>query len=213
MPPQRFVTYARVSTQQQGQSGLGLEAQRHAVTQYLGANQSAVIAEFVEVESGRKVNRPELAKALALCQGHQATLVVAKLDRLARNAAFLLTLRDSGVDFVCADMPQANRFTIGIMAVVAEAESDAISARVRDGIAAAKERGVKIGTPGNLTNRDRRKGCRIANAHRRSAAHQRIWDLTPVVRELRAAGARSHEDLANALNERGIPTASRASTA
>jgi DNA invertase Pin-like site-specific DNA recombinase len=176
------------------------------VAKFLGADARYIVGEFVEMESGRKSDRPQLLKALAACRYHRATLVVARLDRLARNAAFLLTLRDAGVQFVCADAPHATRLTIGIMAVVAEAESDAISARVRDGIAAAKERGVKIGTPGNLTNRDRRKGRRIANAHRRSAAYQRIWDLTPVVRELRASGARSHEDLANALNERGIPT-------
>lgn len=206
MSHHRFVTYARVSTRQQGESGLGLEAQRHAVAQYLGVHQAAVIAEFVEVESGRKTNRPELAKALALCSGHQATLVVAKLDRLARNAAFLLTLQDSGVDFVCADMPQANRFTIGIMAVVAEAESEANSARVKAALAARERRGLKR-PPTRFTKEATLKGQRAQIAIRRAQARQRAVALMPIVMELRAAGAQSGHHIAAGLNARGIPTA------
>jgi DNA invertase Pin-like site-specific DNA recombinase len=182
MPQSRFITYARVSTQRQGQSGLGLEAQRHAVAQYLGANQCHVIGEFVEVESGRKTNRPELAKALALCRGYGATLVVAKLDRLARNAAFLLALRDSRVDFVCADMPQANRLTIGIMAVVAEAEADAISARVKAALAERRRRGFKLGNPKHFGDKESlRRGQQAGHAARSAAARQRAAALIPIV--------------------------------
>jgi DNA invertase Pin-like site-specific DNA recombinase len=203
MLEQRFITYARVSTQRQGHSGLGLEAQRYAVAQYLGANQCHVVGEFVEVESGRKATRPELAKAVAACRIHGATLVVAKLDRLARNAAFLLALRDSGVDFICADMPQANRLTIGILAVVAEAEADAISARVKAALAARKRRGLT--QKSNLDERARRKGQQASRASRQAAAQKRAWDLMPIVKELRAAGAHSPLALLEALNTRGIP--------
>src|SRR4051794_13540802 len=118
----KFVSYLRVSTAKQGRSGLGLEAQRQAVAEHLNGGRWTLVAEHVEVESGRRNDRPALAKALADCRIHGATLIVAKLDRLSRNAAFLLTLRDSGVQFVAADMPQANALTVGILAVVAEAE-------------------------------------------------------------------------------------------
>jgi DNA invertase Pin-like site-specific DNA recombinase len=208
MPPQRFITYARVSTQRQGQSGLGLEAQRYAVAEYLGANRSNVVGEFVEVESGRKNSRPELQKALAACRVHRATLVVARLDRLARNAAFLLTLRDSDVDFVCADMPQANRMTIGILGVVAEAESEAISVRTKAALAAAKRRGAKLGNPQLWKSPEiQRKGRLIANANSHAASVQRAAKLMPIVKELREAGADSYRALADALNARGVPTA------
>jgi DNA invertase Pin-like site-specific DNA recombinase len=206
MPAQRFVTYARVSTQRQGQLGLSLDAQRHAVTQYLGANMSGVMGEFVEIESGRKTNRPELAKALALCRAYGATLVVSKLDRLARNAAFLLALRDSKVDFICADMPQATRLTIGIMAVIAEAEADAISARTKAALAERKRRGFKLGNPEHLFNEAAmRKGHQVRIANARAAARQRAAALTPIVNELRAGGALTFDALADGLNARGIP--------
>src|SRR5258708_7156698 len=116
----KFVSYLRVSTDKQGRSGLGLQAQRKAVEDFLNDGSWTLLAEFVEVESGKRNDRPELAKALAACRVHNATLVVAKLDRLARNAFFLLGLREAEVEFVCCDMPFANRLTIGIMAMVAE---------------------------------------------------------------------------------------------
>ena len=140
-----FVSYLRVSTGRQGQSGLGIEAQRAAVTEYLNGGNWQVIKEFVEVESGSRNDRPELAKAMSLCRLRNATLVIAKIDRLSRDAHFLLGLQKSGVRFVAADMPEANEMVVGIMAVVAQAERKMISVRTKSALAAAKARGVKLG--------------------------------------------------------------------
>ena len=125
----KFVSYLRVSTQRQGKSGLGLEAQREAVSGYLNGGKWTLVSEIVEVESGKRADRPELAKALSLCRLHRATLLVAKLDRLARNVAFISALMESGVKFVAVDLPQANELTVHIMASMAEYEAKAISAR------------------------------------------------------------------------------------
>lgn len=141
----RFVSYFRVSTARQGRSGLGLEAQREAVASYLNGGNWTVLGDFTEVESGRKSDRPELTKAMDLCRLTGATLVIAKLDRLARDAHFLLGLQKAGVDFIACDMPTANRLTIGIMALVAEEEARAISARTKAALAAAKVRGTVLG--------------------------------------------------------------------
>jgi len=124
-----------------------MDVQRQAVMNYLNRGNWELLAEFSEVESGKRNDRKELAKAIAACRKERATLLIAKLDRLARNAAFLLNLRDSGVDFKAADMPEADKFTVGIMALVAENEGDMISQRTRDGLAAAKRRGTKLGNP------------------------------------------------------------------
>ena len=140
-----FVSYLRVSTRGQGQSGLGLDAQRKAVTDYLNGGRWSLIDEYVEVESGANDERPELAKALALCRVHNATLVIAKLDRLSRDAHFLLGLQKAGVKFVAADMPEANEMIVGIMAVVAQVERRMISARTKAALQAAKARGVTLG--------------------------------------------------------------------
>ncbi len=148
MAPQtpKFVAYLRVSTAKQGRSGLGLDAQREAVRQFVVGRGGRIIApEFVEVETGSRNDRPELDKALKRCRLTGATLVVAKLDRLSRNAAFLMTLRDSGVDFVAADLPEANTMTVGVMAVVAQHEREAISHRTKAALAAAKARGKSLG--------------------------------------------------------------------
>src|SRR4029079_15415585 len=122
----KWVAYYRVSTQRQGRSGLGLEAQKNAVAEFLNGGRWKLIAEFTEVETGRNNDRPERQKALAACRMHGATLLIAKLDRLSTNAAFLLNLRDAGIEFGAADLPGANRLTVGILAMVAETEAEAI---------------------------------------------------------------------------------------
>lgn len=168
MEIRRFVAYYRVSTKQQGQSGLGLEAQEASVLRHLRPG-DVLVASFTDVESGtRKGNRrPELAKALVACRRAKAILIIAKLDRLARNVAFVSNLMEAGVDFVAADMPTANRLTIHILAAVAEAEAEAISSRTKAALAAAKARGTKLGTVSNLSEEHRRAG---AAATRRSAS-------------------------------------------
>jgi DNA invertase Pin-like site-specific DNA recombinase len=141
----KFVSYLRVSTASQGKSGLGLEAQREAVTQYLNGGDWDLIEEVIEVESGRKNQRPALQKAIRLCNAIDATLVVAKFDRLSRDAHFLLGLKKSGVRFVAADNPDANELTVGILAIVAENEARAISHRTKVALEAAKARGQVLG--------------------------------------------------------------------
>ena len=143
----RFVAYYRVSTDRQGRSGLGLEAQQKAVRDYLNGGAWELVGEFVEVESGKHANRPELARALEACRKQKAKLVIAKLDRLSRNLAFIATLMDAGVEFVAVDNPHASRLTLHILAAVAEHERVAISERTKAALAAAKARGTRLGTP------------------------------------------------------------------
>ena len=202
----KFVAYYRVSTARQGRSGLGLEAQKQAVADYLDGGRWKLVGEYVEVESGRSNGRVELQRALAACRLHNATLVIAKIDRLSRNAAFLLTLRDHGVEFLATDMPAANRMTVGIMAMVAENEAEAISARTKAALAAAKRRGVKLGRPANLTDRWRRQGAIVSAKVRGAKASQRARDLAPIIEELRRAGAGSLRELARGLNSQGWTT-------
>jgi DNA invertase Pin-like site-specific DNA recombinase len=201
----KLVAYYRVSTQAQGRSGLGLDAQRRAVDDYLNGGRWHLVAEHTEVESGKQNARPELNKALAACRLHSATLVVAKLDRLSRNAAFLLTLRDAGVAFVAVDLPDANRMTVGIMAVVAEHEREAISARTKAALEAARRRGVRLGNPAHLNQSSRRLGTMASASVRQARATQRARDLSPTLAELRRGGAASLRALAQGLNGQRIP--------
>jgi DNA invertase Pin-like site-specific DNA recombinase len=201
----RFVSYLRVSTDKQGRSGLGLEAQRKAVTDYLDGGRWELIAEFVEVESGSRDARPKLAEALALCRLHNAVLVIAKLDRLSRDAAFLLGLQKAGVRFVAADMPEANELVVGIMAVVAQAERKMISARTKAALAATRARGVQLGKPENLRNQE--TGRVRGRAKRTKIAEARAADLRPIIADIRASEATLLRAIAVGLNRRGIPSA------
>ena len=196
----KFVAYYRVSTTKQGINGLGMDAQRNAVMNYLNGGNWNLIAEFAEVESGKRKDRPELLKAVALCRKAGATLLIAKLDRLARNAAFLLNLRDSGVDFIATDMPHADKFTVGIMALVAEKERDLISQRTRDGLAAARRRGTKLGNPRPA---QALVAAQIVNLARADAYAQ---SLAPIIKEIRAAHVTTLRGIAQCLNARGFKT-------
>jgi DNA invertase Pin-like site-specific DNA recombinase len=203
----RLVAYERVSTARQGQSGLGLEAQRRQIAEFAATRGAEVLARFTEVESGRKADRPELAKALHHAKVTGATLVIAKLDRLSRNAAFLLALRDSGVKFVAVDMPEANDLTVGIMALVAEAEREAISRRTKEALASVKARGVKLGNPNGAESLRRAgKGGAALRAAVSANADQFVRDLAPVIADIRAAGLTSLRAMAAELKVRGIRT-------
>jgi DNA invertase Pin-like site-specific DNA recombinase len=201
----RWVSYLRVSTGRQGRSGLGLEAQRKAVDDFLNGNDDKVIKEFVEVESGKKSDRPILVDAIKACRLYGAKLVIAKIDRLSRDAHFLLGLEKAGIDFVAADMPNANRLTVGIMAMIAEEERRMISRRTKDALAAAKRRGVKLGgyRAGSKLTAKARKAGQEANAR---VAAERAAYVSPVIAELQAAGASSLRAIAAGLNDRGILT-------
>jgi DNA invertase Pin-like site-specific DNA recombinase len=202
----KWVSYLRVSTDRQGRSGLGLEAQRQAVEDFLNGGSWKLAKEFVEVESGKRTDRPLLAEAIQACKLYGAKLVIAKLDRLSRNAHFLLGLKEAGVDFVAADMPNANRLTVGIMAMIAEEEGRMISERTKQALAAARRRGVQLGgycKDPKLTAAARKAG----NAANASKAAQRAANIAPVIAELQAAGAASLRAIADGLNQRGIPTA------
>jgi DNA invertase Pin-like site-specific DNA recombinase len=171
-----YVAYLRVSTQKQSQSGLGLEAQRAAVAAFTQA--AHLVGEFVEVESGKRNERPQLAAAMALAKAKGATLLIAKLDRLSRNAGFIFQLRDAGVDFVCCDMPDANTLTVGVFAVLAQHERELISKRTKEALAAKLAQGTQLGSPANLTLAATQKGREqsVAKAHahehnERAAAH------------------------------------------
>jgi DNA invertase Pin-like site-specific DNA recombinase len=203
-----FVSYLRVSTERQGRSGLGLEAQREAVSQYLNGGPCKLISELVEVESGKQNDRPALAEALTLCRIHGAILLVAKLDRLARNVYFTSSLMESGVEFLACDFPTANRLTIHILAAVAEHEASAISARTKAALAAAKARGVKLGGDrGGVIARHAVQGNVASAAIRCAKADKRAADLLPVIQAIQAQGAASLRKIAAELNERDIPAA------
>lgn len=198
-----YIAYYRVSTQAQGRSGLGLDAQRIAVERHCGQQP---VAEFTDIESGAKNNRPQLIAALNHCKLTRATLVVAKLDRLSRNVAFLATLQDSGIQFVCADMPEANELTIHVLAAVAQAERKMISTRVKEALSAAKARGRKLGGDrGNLPSVSA-AGRQRSIAKRQAQAADRKALLLPHVEAARAAGATTLQGIADHLNSLHITT-------
>lgn len=203
----RLVAYHRVSTARQGRSGLGLEAQKTAIDGLVRDRDAIVVATFTEIESGKRTDRPELQKALHLAKVTGATLAIAKLDRLSRNAAFLLTLQGSGVRFLAADMPEANDLTVGIMALVAQQEREAIARRTREALAAAKARGTRLGNP-NGAAALRRAGDNGAalRATVSANADQYATELQPVFDDIRAAGHTTLRAIAAELDARGILT-------
>jgi DNA invertase Pin-like site-specific DNA recombinase len=204
----KIVTYLRVSTARQGDSGLGLEAQRAAIESYATARNASIVKEFVEIESGKNNQRPQLAAALHLAKVTGSVLVIAKLDRLSRNAAFLLTLRDSGVRFVAADMPDANDLTVGIMALVAQQEREAISKRTKDALDAYKARGGKLGNPNGAAALKRAgKGNDDAVSAIKTKADAYAADLKPVIDDIKSKGIVSLGGIAKELNARHIKTA------
>jgi DNA invertase Pin-like site-specific DNA recombinase len=204
-----FIAYYRVSTGKQGKSGLGIEAQRQAVANYLNGGNWRIIGEFTEVESGKRSDRPELDKALAAARVHQVPLVVAKVDRLTRSVAFLSRLLEAGVDVRFSDLPAiegpTGRFMLQQLVAVAELEAGMISARTKAALAAAKRRGVKLG--GDRGARLTAKARAAGRAALQAQARARATDLLPTIKELQAAGCESLRAIAAALEKRGIPAA------
>ena len=218
---EKFISYIRVSTQKQGKSGLGLEAQRMAVEAFLrnntctnksksgGRDQAAPghihpLKEYIEIETGKRNDRPKLAEAIAACRAYKAKLIIAKLDRLSRNAHFLLGLQEAGVEFVAVDIPFANRLTVGIMALMAEHEGQMISERTKAALAAAKKRGVRLGGDRGVIPTKKSHALAIKAIQERAQA--RASDLAPIIKELQQAGKVTLRELAKGLNDAGIPT-------
>lgn len=209
----KIVAYYRVSTRKQGQSGLGLDAQQTAIEQFVRQSGGRVIAAYKEIESGRRSDRPQLAEAVAHARNASARLVIAKLDRLARNVSFLSSLMDAGVDFVACDNPHATRLTIHILAAVAEDEAQRISDRTRAALAAAKRRGVRLGSArvGHWEGREElrqaglKKGRTASLAVRRAHAREAVSFLCPKIQEARLRGD-TFARIAQQFNEQGYTT-------
>ena len=198
-----YIAYYRVSTARQGQSGLGLEAQQRAVENYI--NDGELIAEYTEVETGKGANalkkRPKLSEAIAECKKHKAILLIAKLDRLARNVAFISALMENKIEFVCCDNPNATPLTLHILAAVAEDETRRISHRTKEALAAAKERGVELG----------KNGTHVLSKQNKTSAEEFAKSLVVVVKEIKQAGYLTVRDVTDQLNGRSIPTATNGS--
>lgn len=195
-----FIAYYRVSTNAQGQSGLGLEAQKSAVHAYVKSVSGQLVAEYREVESGANSERTELHAALKHCRAQKAMLVIAKLDRLARSVHFISQLLESRVEFIAADMPYANKLTVHIIAAVAEYEREAISQRTRASLMAARARGVRLGNPSAA------KQAKFAAEKTVIKANDFAAKLMPVINALRAQGMTQLSRLAAALEDQGVPT-------
>jgi DNA invertase Pin-like site-specific DNA recombinase len=196
-----FVAYYRVSTRAQQATGLGLDSQRAAVVRYVASSRGVLVDEIEEVESGSRVDRPRLTTALETCKRLRATLVIAKLDRLARNLSFISSLMDSGVEFVATDMPSANRLTIHIVSAIAEYERELISQRVRAALAAAKGRGTSIGNPSARAIQPIAVRAAVARADKFAAL------MAPILSEIESDTPLSLPKLGRILERRGYRTA------
>lgn len=192
---ENYVAYLRVSTDKQGRSGLGLEAQEKAILDYLDSREGRLLKQFIEIESGKKNDRPKLAEALAYCKKHRAVLLIARLDRLARSVAFISRLMESGVRFVASDMPGATDFMLHVYAAVAEEERRMISRRTKDALQAAKARGVELG----------KNGSALATKHKANAKEFALR-MKPVLAEIQSEGHKTVRQVTAALNEKQIPS-------
>jgi DNA invertase Pin-like site-specific DNA recombinase len=204
----RYVAYLRVSTDKQGRSGLGLQAQRETIANYLRSTGGEAIAEFVEVESGKLNARPQLAAAMYRAKVTGAKLLIAKFDRLSRNVAFTAALQESAVKFVCADMPEANDLTVHLLAAMAQHERKMISERTKAALAAAKRKGTKLGNPNGaraLKGQGNDRAIQMLKINARRFAE----DRAPIIADIRASGVTSLKGIARELNARGILTARR----
>lgn len=200
----KYVAYYRVSTKQQGRSGLGLEAQKSTIIKFISDGE--LIGEFTDIESGtRKGNnkRDEMLKAISLCKTENAILLIAKLDRLSRNVSFITTLMESGIEFIACDMPHANKFTIHVFAALAEQEADMISLRVKEALLELKKKGIKLGKPENLTDNARKKGCEIRM--KSAINNENNSKAEAFIRSLRANGI-SIQKITDELNRLGFQT-------
>jgi DNA invertase Pin-like site-specific DNA recombinase len=203
----QYVAYYRVSTARQGRSGLGLEAQQASVAVYLNGGSWRLLAEFTEIETGKRNDRPQLAAALDACRKSKATLVIAKLDRLSRNVAFISGLMEAGADFVAVDMPHANRLTLHVLAAVAEHEREMISARTKAALQAARARGTRLGWAIEARRDEQARACRHGATVTAEHANRFAANVLPVVQSVRAAGVSTLAGIAAALNARGIKSA------
>jgi DNA invertase Pin-like site-specific DNA recombinase len=200
-----YVVYYRVSTERQGRSGLGLEAQKAAGQAFIDQRGGKVIDSFTEIESGRKDDRPKLKEAMDTARAYGAVLMIAKLDRLARDAHFLLGLEKAGIDFVAADMPEANRLTVGILALVAEEEARAVSSRIKAALAARKARGHQLGNVDSLKTGTADTAA-VASQVAAAKAAEHTARVMPIISRLKADGL-SLQAMARSLNEQSVPTA------
>ncbi len=200
---QKYIAYYRVSTQKQGQSGLGLEAQKTAVHRFTNNCTDCIVSEFTDIESGKNDNRPELQKAIEEAKKHKAHLLIAKLDRLSRNASFIFMLRDAKIDFTCCDMPQANSITIGIMAVLAQDERERISQRTKVALQELKKKGIKLGSPQNLSIEAIQKGKQVRMENAKSNENNR--QAKALIASLRTQGI-SFYQITKEINSLGFKT-------
>jgi DNA invertase Pin-like site-specific DNA recombinase len=196
----QYVTYVRVSTKMQGLDGLGIAAQTDAVRGYVEKQDGKIIGQFAETESGAKDDRPQLTAALVMCRKTKATLLVARLDRLSRDAAFLICLQKSEVEFKCVDMPECDRFTVSLFAILAQRERELIAERTRLALQAAKKRGVYLGAV------DPVRQVRLMNEGSRRAKVEFRQKIVPTIEEIKATGVATLQGIADCLNRRGIKT-------